>query len=123
MNGDKGKIQGFELGYQQFYDACPMRCAGFGLQANFTYVDSSGGRTLRSTPGSGAAQRRRGRHVATRRTFQDELQRSGACTSKYGVSARLAYNWRERYLLTTSAANIDRPVWAEDYGQLDASVF
>ena len=42
---------------------------------------------------------------------------------KYDVSARLAYNWRERYLLTTSAANINRPVWSDDYGQLDGSVF
>jgi outer membrane receptor protein involved in Fe transport len=42
---------------------------------------------------------------------------------KFGVSARLAYNWREKFLLTTSAANIQRPVWMEDYGQLDGSVF
>ena len=32
-------------------------------------------------------------------------------------------DWRERYLLTTSAANIQRPVWSEDYGQLDGSIF
>jgi outer membrane receptor protein involved in Fe transport len=46
-----------------------------------------------------------------------------AMYEKYRVSARLAYNWRERYLLTTSAANINEPVWSEDYGQLDGSVF
>ena len=39
------------------------------------------------------------------------------------MSARLAWNWRERYLLTTSAANINAPVWSENYGQLDAEVF
>jgi outer membrane receptor protein involved in Fe transport len=42
---------------------------------------------------------------------------------KYGVSARLAYNWRSRYLLTTSAANDNLPVWSEAYGQLDGSIF
>ena len=42
---------------------------------------------------------------------------------KYGFDARLAYNWRSTYLLTTSAANINRPVWSEDYGQLDGSIF
>jgi outer membrane receptor protein involved in Fe transport len=42
---------------------------------------------------------------------------------KYGVSARLAYNWRSSYLLTTSAANINRPIWFDDYGQLDGSIF
>lgn len=37
----------------------------------------------------------------------------------YGVSARLAWNWRGRYLLTTSAANLNQPVWSENYGQLE----
>ena len=45
-----------------------------------------------------------------------------AMYEKHGVSARLAYNWRSEYLLTTSAANINAPVWFEDYGQLDASL-
>ena len=45
-----------------------------------------------------------------------------AIYEKYGVSARLAYNWRSHYLLTTSAANINYPVWSEAYGQLDGSV-
>jgi outer membrane receptor protein involved in Fe transport len=35
----------------------------------------------------------------------------------------LAYNWRERYLLTTTAANINIPAWYDSYGQLDGSVF
>ena len=35
--------------------------------------------------------------------------------------ARLAYNWREQYLLTMAAANLNIPAWADDYGQLDAS--
>ena len=41
---------------------------------------------------------------------------------KYGVSARLAYNWRERYLLTTAAANLNIPAFSDDYGQLDATL-
>ncbi|WP_052516688.1 hypothetical protein [Brevundimonas abyssalis] len=46
-----------------------------------------------------------------------------ALYERQGISARLAWNWREQYLLTTSAANINAPVWAEDYGQLDGSIF
>ena len=38
------------------------------------------------------------------------------------VEARLAYNWRERYLLTTAAANLNIPAFADDFGQLDASL-
>jgi outer membrane receptor protein involved in Fe transport len=36
--------------------------------------------------------------------------------------SRIAYNWRESYLLTMAAANLNVPAWADDYGQLDASV-
>ena len=36
--------------------------------------------------------------------------------------ARLAYNWREKYVLTMAAANLNIPAWADDYGQLDGSV-
>jgi outer membrane receptor protein involved in Fe transport len=39
------------------------------------------------------------------------------------VEARLAWNWRERYLLTTSAANLNEPVWMDNYGQLDGEIF
>jgi outer membrane receptor protein involved in Fe transport len=46
-----------------------------------------------------------------------------AMYEKHGVSARLAYNWRSGYLLTTSAANINEPVWSRSYGQLDGSIF
>jgi len=46
-----------------------------------------------------------------------------AMYEKYGVSARLAWNWRSKYLLTASAANAGGPVWMESYGQLDGSIF
>jgi outer membrane receptor protein involved in Fe transport len=39
------------------------------------------------------------------------------------LEARLAYNWRERWLLTTHDGDGKGSVWNDDYGQLDASVF
>ena len=41
------------------------------------------------------------------------------------VSFRLAYNWRSRYLLTSSDVMpaMRQPVWNDDYGQLDGSFF
>ncbi|KFA39566.1 hypothetical protein KWS_0102520 [Xanthomonas vasicola pv. musacearum NCPPB 4384] len=39
------------------------------------------------------------------------------------VSARLAYNWRSRYLLTASDVITRLPAWADDVGQLDGSLF
>ena len=122
QNGDEGTVDGFEIAYQQFYDFLPGPLSGLGLQANFTFIESDGGRN-------------------TSQNVLDPLQNTGADASlplegmsrtsynvalmyeKFGISARLAYNWREEYLLTTSAANINAPVWASDFGQLDGSVF
>lgn len=96
--------------------------SGFGVQGNFTFIDSSGGRNtsqnildpLQNTA-SGEALPLEG---MSRTSYNAAL-----LYENYGISARLAYNWREEYLLTTSAANINAPVWASDYGQLDGSIF
>jgi len=39
------------------------------------------------------------------------------------LSFRLAYNWRSRYLLTSSDVITQLPTWNEDFGQLDGSFF
>ncbi|MBB6094869.1 TonB-dependent receptor [Povalibacter uvarum] len=123
MNGSEGKVKGFEIAYQQFYDMLPGWLGGFGLLANYTFVDSSGGKNtavniLESPQVIGAADQELPLEGMSENSYNVALM-----YEKYGISARLAYNWREEYLLTTSAANIQRPVWMEDYGQLDASVF
>ena len=123
LNGDKGKIKGFELAYTQFYDNLPGIFSGLGLQANFTLVDSTGGRNtavniLEPAQVDGAADQTLPLEGLSKTSYNIT-----GLYEKYDFSARLAYNWRERYLLTTSAANIQRPVWTEDYGQLDASLF
>jgi TonB-dependent receptor len=122
-NGSDGKIQGFELEYTQFYDHLPGALSGLGLQANYTYVDSSGGKNtavnvLEPPQVTGAQDPTLPLEGLSKNSYNIALM-----YEKYDISARLAYNWRERYLLTTSAANIQRPVWSENYGQLDASVF
>ena len=39
-NGDNGKVQGFEIGYQQFFTFLPGAWSGLGISANYTYADS-----------------------------------------------------------------------------------
>lgn len=120
-NLDKGKIQGFEVGYNQFFDFLPGWLKGFGVQANYTYVDSSGGANTIADPNDVAA-----------RTALVELPLEGLSKNSYNVvgiyetgpwSIRLAYNWRSRYLLTSSDVSTRLPTWADDYGQLDGSFF
>jgi iron complex outermembrane receptor protein len=40
VNGASGHARGAELAYQQYFDFLPAWAKGFGVQANYTYVDS-----------------------------------------------------------------------------------
>jgi TonB-dependent receptor len=116
-NGDvDGTVKGYEFAYQQFYDALPAPFNGLGLQANYTHIDSSGGRNSGSTSGSAL-------NALPLEGMSPNSYNVALMYEKYGISARLAYNWRSTYLYTTSAANVNRPLWAESYGQVDGSVF
>jgi TonB-dependent receptor len=122
INADKGSVKGVELAYQQFYDFLPRPFDGLGLQANVTYISEHGGanspvnifdpnqvtNAFANLPLEGLSK---------------WSYNVAAMYEKYNFSARLAWNWRSHYLLTSSAANINQPVWAESYGQLDGSVF
>jgi TonB-dependent receptor len=121
-NLDEGKIRGFEVGYSQFFDFLP----GFGVQTNYTFVDSSGGTNVDVSPP--------GADTSLPGAVPLELPLEGLSRRSYNVmgifergrvSFRLAYNWRSRYLLTSSDAMpaMRMPVWNDDYGQLDGSFF
>jgi TonB-dependent receptor len=123
QNGKRGTVKGFELGYQQFYDFLPRPLDGFGLGANLTYVKSKGIPNTTDTPSDpnqvgGATDTSLPLEGLSKWAYNLEL-----LYSKYGIDGRLAWNWRSHYLLTASAANINRPVWSENYGQLDGSIF
>jgi TonB-dependent receptor len=120
-NLDEGKIRGFELGYSQFFDALP----GFGIQANYTFVDSKGGTNADVEPPSADTP---APEVAFDLPLEGLSRRSYNVMGIYEkgpISVRLAYNWRSRYLLTSSDVMpaMRQPVWNDDYGQLDGSVF
>jgi TonB-dependent receptor len=115
INGDKGIVQGFEVAYSQFFDFLPGAFKGLGFQGNYTYVDSKG------VPGPTAGN-----------TTAPDLPLEGLSPKSYNamliyqrgpVEARLAYNWRERWLLTTTDGDGKGTVWNDDFGKLDASVF
>jgi TonB-dependent receptor len=123
-NAGHGKVKGFEVAYQQYYDFLPGLLRGLGAQANFTYIDSKGARNAAVNPYDSTQ--------IGNLAVDDDMPLEGLSKTSYNVaalydlgkvSARIAYNWRERYLLTTTAANINIPAWYDDYGQLDASIF
>lgn len=122
QNGGHGKIDGFELGYQQFYDMLPGPLSGLGLQANYTYIADSGGGNIALNPFDGSQLANAGASTLPLEGMSNHSYNIALLYAKYGIDARLAYNWRSHYLLTSSAANVNQPMWSEDYGQLDASI-
>ncbi len=102
-NGQDGEIKGLELGYQTAFEN------GFGFQANYTFIDS---KTPNSDPATG-----------------DNIGIEGLSKHSFNVigfyeddrfSARLAYNWRDEFLVATSFNGSS--LSEEGRGQLDFSM-
>ena len=125
---ETGKIKGFELAYQQVYDFLPGFLSGLGLNATYTFVDSSGVKqsTLSETDPDVAAG-----NTANIDTSLLPLQGLSKHTiniqpfyEKGPLTIRLAYNWRSRFLLTTRDVIVPfAPIFNEPTGQLDGSIF
>ncbi len=121
-NQGNGYVQGFEVAYNSFFDFLPGFWKNFGARAAFTYVESGGTRNVAANPydqnqRDNAALDNYPLEGLSKTSYNAELYYS---TERF--EARLAYNWREKYVLTMAAANLNIPAWADDYGQLDGSV-
>ncbi|MFN3945830.1 MAG: TonB-dependent receptor [Allosphingosinicella sp.] len=125
---ESGKVRGFEIAYQQTFTFLPGPLRGLGLNATYTYVDSSGvpQSTLSETDPDVAAG-------TVSRVDTGLLPLQGL--SKHSInftpffeqgplSIRAAYSWRSRFLLTVRDVIVPfAPVYNEASGQLDASIF
>jgi len=121
-NQGKGYVRGFELAWNGLFDFLPGYLKNFGARTSFTYVTSGGTRNSSANPYdpnqvTGAQVKDYPLQGLSKRAYNAELY-----YSVQAFEARLAYNWRSRFVLTTNAANLNLPVWQDDYGQLDASV-
>jgi TonB-dependent receptor len=124
-NQDKADIDGWELGWRQFWDS------GFGIEVAYTSIDASTDVTEQTIP------------VDTDGTAfnPDSLPYEGLSKTSYSttfmfenqlITARLAYTWRDEFLLSIGpngfngsfeGVNWQLPVFQEDYGQWDGSIF
>ncbi|MEL7198781.1 MAG: TonB-dependent receptor [Pseudomonadota bacterium] len=131
-NSQDGWLKGFELAYQQTYDFLPGILSGLGTQFTYTYVDGSdfsnpnlsdvgqssittvadtlaGGAFVGDQPLAGISK-----HAINATVFYE----------KGPLSMRAAYNWRSEFLITPRDDIFPfSPIWQEDTGQLDASIF
>jgi iron complex outermembrane receptor protein len=119
LNSGKGKVKGAEIGYQQFFDFLPGALSGFGVQANGTYTSSNAPTSLVGFSASLPQLSKYSYNVA-------------GIYEKFGISARVAYNYRSSFLSSIlagaytppggSTVSYTFPVMTKGYGWLDASL-
>ncbi|WP_346837646.1 TonB-dependent receptor [Microbulbifer sp. SAOS-129_SWC] len=127
-NVGTAKINGAEIGLTKFFDFLPAPFDGLGVQANYTYIDSSTDVPDEVSP------------VNTDGSSYGDMPFEGLSKDSYnlvgmyeknGFYARLAWNWRSKYLVAVGPNGwngVDNdvtwrlPVYNDDYGQLDASL-
>jgi TonB-dependent receptor len=108
VNQESAKIHGWELGGQYFFAQ-----TGFGLQANYTIVKGDVGFNNNAPPGT----------TQFALLGLSDTANVVAIYEKYGITARLAWNWRDEFLAATNQnGSSTNPYYVEPYDQLDLSV-
>ena len=109
-NSNAADVRGLELSAVHTFDWLPSPLDGFGTSLNATVVGTNRTFTKLSD---------------TQRFAVVGLSNSQNATiffEKYGISARLAYNHRNRFLQSIAAGSGNEPLFVRAYGQLDASI-
>jgi TonB-dependent receptor len=123
-----GTAYGFEIAYQRFFDFLPDPFDGLGVNVNYAYINSKGvpQNTLSNTDPNVAAG-----NIANVDTSKLPLQglsnhniNAELIYEKGPFSARIAYNWRSKFLLTPRDVIVPfAPIMNAADGQLDGSFF
>jgi len=138
INGEQANMSGFELSYQQFYSGI---FEGFGSQITYTYIDAGGvpnnrldyADEVKDANNDDDEDNDIDNYVDTGiRVNLDRIPLQGQSEHTLNIvglyetdtwNARLAYNWRSKYMLTTRDVISKAPLWFDDRGQLDGSAF
>lgn len=108
-NGESGRILGAELTWQQTFDRLPGALDGLGIYANYTYADSEAelpfGLGKTELPGT------------SRSNYNLALT-----YEKYGLNARLAYNYRSKFIQSFDVSNPELNVYWDERSSLDFTV-
>ena len=119
LNSGTGTVKGAEIGYQQFFDFLPGALSGLGIQANGTYTESAAPTSLVG-------------FTAPLPQLSKYSYNIAGIYEKYGITARVAYNYRSNFLSSILAGAYTPPggtttsyvfpVMTKGYGWLDASL-
>ncbi len=116
---ENATIKGFEIAYQQFYDFLPGPLSNLGVQANYTYIDADALANIDNTI--------TGRFAIDGESFERVSENQYNVAGIYEddkISARLAYNWRDNFLLTRRDVIFPfASIYQKATGQVDGSFF
>jgi TonB-dependent receptor len=128
INQAKATVKGFEVGYQQFYDFLPGFLGNLGMQANYTFIDAKTTPPANGVDADGDGNVDEGQTGVYRFGVDDMLGQSKHIANIVGIyqddklEARLAFNWRSKYLTTYRDYVTGFPVFNSPSGTLDASL-
>lgn len=107
VNTETANFHGFELQAQHFFGD-----SGFGALASYTMVNGDVGIDVGADPNV---------NVFALTGLSDTFSVTGIY-DKNGISARVSYNWRDKFLAATNRGASRNPVFYEPFGTLDASI-
>jgi len=107
VNTDEGTIDGWEFAFQHFFGG-----SGFGVAGSYTLVNGSVDADPQQDPNENQFAL----------VGLSDSANFTAMFEKFGLSARLAYNWRDDFLNATNQGGWRSPRFTEAYGQIDLSV-
>ena len=107
LNQNQSKLHGWELGGQYFFGD-----SGFGILANYTVVKGDVGYNNAGDPAIDQFSL----------TGLSDTANAMFMYEKYGWSVRLAWNWRDEYLILANQGGSRNPYYVEEYEQWDLSV-
>jgi TonB-dependent receptor len=107
VNQHQAKLHGWELGGQYFFGD-----SGFGVYANYTIVQGDVGFDNGGDPGVEQFSL----------TGLSDTANAMFMYEKFGWSVRLAWNWRDEYLILANQGSSRNPYYVEAYDQWDLSV-
>jgi TonB-dependent receptor len=107
INNRQGNVHGFELQGQYFFGD-----TGFGIAGSFTKVYGD----IKFDPGANPDE-----NVFALVGLSDSANITGIY-EKGGLSARVAYNWRGKFLQSVNRGAYHHPVYFEPFGTLDLNI-
>ncbi len=128
VNGDGASVKGFEVAFQRYFTFLPKPFDGLGIQANYTHLHNEGVKNenlmLDSSDGTTVTRSAQDGMINPGRLEQlsDNSYNLILLYDKGPFGARLAYNWRSKYVNSVNDCCIGFPVWNAAEGFLDGSL-